>query len=54
MMRSSSMRDLLLFGLTSPGNADRVDTPRAIRTFYYADRSRRLREPRNMAAPSLS
>ena len=54
MMRSSSMRDLLLFGLTNPGNADRVDTPRAIRTSYYADRSRRLREPRDVAAPSLS
>ena len=44
MMRSRSRRDLLLSGLTSPGNTVQVNTPRAIRTYYYAGRPRRLRE----------
>lgn len=44
MMRSRSIRYLLVSGLTSPGDADRVDAPRAVHTSYYADRFRRLRE----------
>ena len=44
MMRSISIRDLLLSGLISPGNAVRVDTPRASRTSYYAFSPLRLRE----------
>jgi hypothetical protein len=44
MMRSRSIRYLLVSGLTSPGDADRAGTPRAIHTSYYAEHFRRLRE----------
>jgi hypothetical protein len=44
MMRSRSVGDLLVSGSTSPGDADRIGAPRVIRTSYYAEHFRRLRE----------